>query len=67
MRRPRIAVVSAMLALLAAVPGALAQQRIEGDGHLFLPGTKARVVAVPFVEDKGEKIAKYIDAKAGKL
>ncbi len=36
----------------------------RGDGHLFLPGTKGRVVAVTYVEDKGEKIAKSIEVKA---
>jgi hypothetical protein len=38
----------------------------RGDGHLFLPGTKGRVVAVTYVEDKGEKVAKSIEVKSGK-
>jgi hypothetical protein len=38
----------------------------QGDGHLFLPGTKGRVVAVTYVEDKGEKVAKSIEVKSGK-
>ena len=38
----------------------------QGDGHLFLPGTKGRVVAVTYVEDKGEKVAKSIEVKAAK-
>ena len=33
------------------------------DGHLFLPGTKGRVVAITYVEDKGEKVARTIDVK----
>jgi len=38
----------------------------HGDGHLFLPGTKGRVVAITYVEDKGEKVAKSIEVKAPK-
>ncbi len=38
----------------------------HGDGYLFLPGTKGRVVAVTYVEDKGEKVAKSVEAKSGK-
>ena len=38
----------------------------QGDGHLFLPGTKGHVVAVTYVEDKGEKIAKSIEVKAAR-
>ena len=38
----------------------------QGDGHLFLPGTKGRVVAITYVEDKGEKVAKSIEVKAAK-
>ena len=38
----------------------------QGDGHLFLPGTKGRVVAITYVEDKGEKVAKSIEVKPAK-
>ena len=38
----------------------------HGDGHLFLPGTMGRTVAVTYVEDKGEKIAKSVEVKAAK-
>jgi len=38
----------------------------QGDGHLFLPGIKGRVVAVTYVEDKGGKVAKSIEVKSGK-
>lgn len=38
----------------------------HGDGHLFLPGTKGRVVAITYVEDKGEKIAKSVEVKDAK-
>ena len=38
----------------------------QGDGHLFLPGTKGRVVAVTYVEDKGEKVAKSVEVKSAK-
>lgn len=38
----------------------------QGDAHLFLPGTKGRVVAITYVEDKGEKVAKSIEVKASK-
>lgn len=38
----------------------------HGDGYLFLPGTKGRVVAITYVEDKGEKIAKSVEVKAAK-
>jgi hypothetical protein len=38
----------------------------HGDGHLFLPGTKGRVVAIMYVEDKGEKVAKAIEVKDAK-
>ena len=37
-----------------------------GDGYLFLPGTKGRVVAVTYVEDKGEKVAKSVEMESGK-
>ncbi len=112
MRRSTSAVVSAVLTLLAAVSGAIAQQQIEGtvvsttmtacdmkpgtcegtmvldtkgapsgqvtikipkgtlithgDGHLFLPGTKGRVVAIKYVENQGEKVAKSIEVKSAK-
>ena len=38
----------------------------HGDGHLFLPGTKGRLVAITYVEDKGEKVAKSVEVKATK-
>ena len=38
----------------------------HGDGHLFLPGTKGRLVAITYVEDKGEKVAKSIEVKPAK-
>jgi hypothetical protein len=38
----------------------------HGDGHLFLPGTKGRVVAIAYVENKGEKVAKSIEVKSAK-
>ena len=38
----------------------------QGEGHLFLPGTKGRAVLVTYVEDKGEKVAKSIEVKPGK-
>jgi hypothetical protein len=38
----------------------------HGDGYLFLPGTKGRVVAITYVEDKGEKIAKSVEVKSAK-
>ena len=38
----------------------------HGDGHLFLPGTKGRVVAITYVEDKGEKVAKSVDVRPAK-
>src|SRR5712692_6843102 len=38
----------------------------QGDGHLFLPGTKGRAVAITYVENKGEKIAKPIEVKPAK-
>jgi hypothetical protein len=38
----------------------------HGDGHLFLPGTHGRVVAITYVEDKGEKIAKSVDVRPAK-
>jgi hypothetical protein len=38
----------------------------HGDGHLFLPGTQGRVVAITYVEDKGEKIAKSVDVRPAK-
>jgi len=38
----------------------------HGDGHLFLPGTKGRVVAITYVESKGEKVAKSIEVRAAK-
>ena len=38
----------------------------HGDGYLLLPGTKGRVVAITYVEDKGEKIAKSVEVKSAK-
>jgi hypothetical protein len=38
----------------------------HGDGHLFLPGTMGRSVAITYVEEKGEKIAKSVEVKAAK-
>ena len=38
----------------------------HGDGHLFLPATKGRLVAITYVEDKGEKVAKSVEVKAAK-
>jgi hypothetical protein len=38
----------------------------HGDGHLFLPGTKGRTVAITYVENKGEKVAQSIEVKAQK-
>jgi hypothetical protein len=38
----------------------------HGSEHLFLPGLKVRLVAVTYVEDKGEKVATSIDVKAPK-
>ena len=38
----------------------------HGDGHLFLPGTKGRVVAITYVEEKGEKVAKSVEVKPAK-
>lgn len=38
----------------------------QGDGHLFLPGTKGRLVAITYVEDKGEKVAKSVEVKSAK-
>ncbi len=38
----------------------------QGDDHLFLPGTKGRVVAITYVENKGEKVAKSIEVKPAK-
>lgn len=38
----------------------------QGDGHLFLPGTKGRVVAITYVENNGKKVAKSIEVKAPK-
>lgn len=35
----------------------------HGDGHLFLPGTMGRNVAVTYVEEKGEKIAKSVEVR----
>lgn len=38
----------------------------QGNEHLFLPGTKGRLVAITYVEDKGEKVAKSIEVKRSK-
>jgi len=38
----------------------------QGEGHLFLPGTKGRAVAITYVENKGEKVAKSIEVKSAK-
>jgi hypothetical protein len=35
----------------------------EGSKHLFLLGTNRRFVAITYVEDKGEKVAKTIEVK----
>lgn len=35
----------------------------HGDGHLFLSATKGRVVAITYVDDKGEKVAKSIEVR----
>jgi len=36
----------------------------RSDSLLFLPGTKGRLVAITYVEDKGEKVAKSIEVKS---
>lgn len=41
-------------------------QITEGSKHLFLPGTNRRQVAITYVEDKGEKLAKSIEVKDAK-
>jgi len=38
----------------------------QGNEHLFLPGVKGRLVAITYVEDKGEKVAKSIEVKRSK-
>ena len=38
----------------------------HGDGHLFLPGTKGRVVEITYIEDKGEKVAKSVEVRPAK-
>lgn len=38
----------------------------QGNDHLFLPGTKGRRVAITYVEDKGEKVARAIEVKTAK-
>lgn len=38
----------------------------HGDGHLLLPATKGRVVAITYIEDKGEKVATSITVKDDK-
>jgi len=38
----------------------------HGDGHLFLPGTKGRTVAITYVESKGENVAQSIEVKTQK-
>jgi len=109
MRRPVIAVVSAVLAVFAAASAVFAQQIVEGrvasakltacdpkpggcEGslvlepkgagsgpvtikvvkgtqitqggkHLLLPGTNGRQVAITYVEDRGEKVAKSIEVR----
>lgn len=35
----------------------------HGDGHLLLPATKGSVVAITYVEERGEKVAKSIEVK----
>lgn len=36
----------------------------RGNDHVFLPALKGRVVAVTYVEDTGEKVARSIEVKA---
>lgn len=38
----------------------------RGTDDLFLPGLKGQAVAITDVEEKGEKVAKSIEAKTGK-
>ena len=38
----------------------------QGNEHLFLPGVKGRLVAITYVEDKGENVAKLIEVKMAK-
>lgn len=38
----------------------------QGNEYLFLPGLKGRQVAITYVAEKGEKIARSIDVKAPK-
>ncbi len=38
----------------------------QGNEHLFLPGTKGRLVAITYVENKGEKVARSIEVKRSK-
>jgi hypothetical protein len=38
----------------------------QGNEHLFLPGTKGRLVAITYVENKGEKVARSIEVKGPK-
>jgi hypothetical protein len=38
----------------------------QGNDSLFLPGTKGRLVAITYVEAKGEKLARSIEVKTSK-
>jgi hypothetical protein len=38
----------------------------KGDGHLFLPGLRGSPVAIGYVNDKGERVAKSIEVKSAK-
>lgn len=38
----------------------------KGDGHLFLPGLRGSQVAIGYVNDKGERVAKSIEVKSAK-
>ena len=38
----------------------------QGNEHLFLPGVKGRLVAITYVEEKGEKVAQSIEVKTPK-
>lgn len=51
-------------AVQVTIKGPKGTQIKHGNDHLFLPGLKGRLVAVTYVEDKGEKVAKAIEVKA---
>jgi hypothetical protein len=63
-----LALVTGFLALMVQVTIKVPKgtQIKQGESHLFLPGTKGRVVAITDVEDKGEKVAKSIEVKDAK-